>query len=128
MAHPPPLPNKPSKAGKTTKRKYERVEIIAQVQCKTGDEIYILRATNASPGGLFLEGKPSDIPLLSPGVELELGLLPDQSLDAEPIVLKARVVRMEEGKAGQRAGFGVIITHVDEKSKARFDTLLKTAK
>ena len=125
MAHPPPLPSKPAK---TTKRKFERVEIIAQVQCKAGDEIYILRATNASPGGLFLEGKASEVPSLHPGVELELGLLPDQSLDAEPIALKARVVRMEEGKGGLRAGFGVIITEVDPKSKDRFDMLLKKAK
>jgi len=125
MAHPPPLPGKPRPSGQ---RKFERVEIIAQVQCKAGDEVYILRATNASPGGLFLEGKPSLVPLLRPGVEVELGLLPDQSLDAEPIEIRARVVRMEEGKGGMRAGFGVVITKVDPRTKDRFDRLLKSAK
>jgi len=120
MSSPPPLPGE--------KRKSSRIEIIAQVQCRTDGEVYILRARNASEGGLFLEGSAADHPLLRPGVEVSLGLLPDEFLDTEPIALRGRVVRVDAGGPGRKPGFGVQITGIGPKSRQRFLALLRLAK
>jgi hypothetical protein len=116
MAKPPPLPSE--------RRQHQRIDLIAQVQCKAGGEIYVLEARNASIGGLFLAGHAKDHPQLGPGIEFDLALLPAERPDSDPIVMRARVVRVVRAEKGVPAGFGVSITKIDATHSNRLRALL----
>ena len=114
MAKPPPLPSE--------RRKHPRVGLIAQVQVKRGGEVEILQARNVSIGGVFLEGEPRNHPQLALGVELDLALVPEDDAEGHPIIMRAKVARVERGA---QPGFGVSIIRIDTYSQGRLSALVR---
>src|SRR5579884_3558243 len=111
MSKPPPL-----KTG-AERRQHKRVDIIAQVQLKTGGDVLLLQAKNISVGGMFLEGEPKEHPQLAPPVAVDVALSPEDDLEGEPILMKARIVRISRGDGDQPPGFGLAIMNIDSHNQ-----------
>ena len=105
---PPPLPHE--------RRHHPRIPLIAEVQCRAGDEIYVLPVRDASRGGLFLEGNPAECPALKQGTEAILDIVPENDLEVRPIRAYGRVVRVESG------GFALALV-VEQRDFNRLTTL-----
>lgn len=115
MKKPPPLPNR---------RQHPRVDLIAQVQAKRAAEILILQARNVSLGGVFLEGDPKAHPQLGIGIEVDLSLVPEDDPEGQPILMRAKIARIE--RTGT-PGFGLSIVRIDSNSQGRLSALIKRA-
>ena len=109
-------------------RKHERVTLIAEIECKVGDEIAMLVVQNASLGGLFLEGAPDEHPPLKVGVTVDISVAVQDEPESEAIALQAKIVRVERRGAPFVAGFGVAITAIDEQNRRRLKELLERRK
>src|SRR5262245_374000 len=118
MAKPPPLPSE--------RRQHPRVDLIAQVQVKRGGDVEILQARNVSLGGVFLEGEAKNHPHLAIGVELDLALQPEDDPEGQPILMRAKVARVERG--GAMPGFGLSIIRIDANSQSRLAALVRRAR
>jgi hypothetical protein len=116
MPKPPPLPHE--------RRKHPRVDLIAQVQVKRSGDVLIMQARNVSASGVFLEGSPLDNPTLSVGTELDLALLPADDPESQPILMRARIARLE--RTGT-PGFGLSIIRIDTNSQGRLAALIRRA-
>lgn len=115
MTKPPPLPNR---------RQHPRVDLLAQVQAKQAEEILILQARNVSIGGVFLEGDPKAHPQLAIGIEVDLSLVPEDDPEGQPILMRAKVARIERNAT---PGFGLSIIRIDSNSQGRLAALIKRA-
>jgi hypothetical protein len=108
----------------TTRRKHPRVELLAQVQCKVGDEVHILEVHNASLGGIFLAGKPSDYPTLVPGARVMLALMPSVDPSGDPILMQCEILRSQAASGTHPPGFGCRILTIDPRCRERFEDLI----
>jgi hypothetical protein len=117
MEKPPPLPQR---------RRHPRIEIYAQAQVKAEGEVYVLPALNASSGGLFLEGSPTDHPDLTIGSTVEIELFVAGEEEAEPVRIKARVARVQAavGDGARAAGFGLAIEDIGGADRGRYEKML----
>lgn len=109
------------------RRRFERIEILAQAQVTRDAEVHLLQARNASVAGIFLEGDPMQYPDFRIGTDLELVLFGGNADDIADVVARARIVRIDLPRGLQLGGFGLEITAVDDANRARFETLLNRA-
>jgi hypothetical protein len=116
MAKPPPLASE--------RRQFPRVDVMAQVQCRTGGEVMVLQARNVSAGGVFLEGAAKDHPQLVVGVEVDLVLFTADAPETS-IELVCKVVRHAKGDPATPPGFGLSITRVTPDNLAKLRTLVR---
>jgi hypothetical protein len=101
---PPPLPHE--------RRHHPRVPLIAEVQCQSAGEVYVLPVRDASLGGIFLEGNPAECPALVKGAEAILDIVPENETDIRPIRAYGRVVRVDKD------GFAMVLV-VEQRDFAR---------
>src|SRR5262249_35399039 len=101
---PPPLPHE--------RRHHPRVPLLAEVQCQTAGEVYVLPVRDASLGGVFLEGNPEQCPALKKGARAVLDIMPQNETHVRPIRAYGRVVRVD------RDGFALVLV-VEQRDFAR---------
>ena len=96
---------------------------------------HLMRATNASGGGVFLAADPEGYPQLADGTEVELHLVEiespanagdgtrdeasDEGIDVHA---RGRIVRVN--RSGEQTGFGIEFTQLDDENRRRLDQLL----
>jgi hypothetical protein len=113
------------------RRQHPRIELAAQVEVSSSAVLHLLRAVNASRGGLFLEGTPGRYPHLREGVAVDLRICEissgdDGDGDGDSVDVRAsgRVVRVEEPAGEARGGFAVEFTRLGEDDARALDKLL----
>jgi hypothetical protein len=94
--------------------------------------MHLLRAINASRGGLFLEGAPENYPHFVEGLEVALHICEIEAASGDSaeeldVEARARIVRIEAAEGDQRGGFALEFVALDEDNKARLDALLDRA-
>jgi hypothetical protein len=107
--------------------------LIAHVEVASSDVVHLLRASNASRGGLFLGGNPENYPHLAPGTLIQIHVCglwgdsadPDDS-DEIQVQGRARIVRVEKDSGGR--GFAVEFVDLDGENQARLNNLIARGK
>ena len=122
----PPKPPPGSKPGPTPppppgseRRKHERFDVIAQVEIKRSNEVWLVPVVNISAGGVLVEFD-DEVPELRAGdaaqVFLDLGAMMSVNVDAE-------VVRMQGG-AGKKARAAFMWTAADPNVTRKLASIL----
>lgn len=104
------------------------------MEVSSSDVVHLLRAENASRGGLFLAGNPENYPQFREGVEVGLHICEveteapaegDGDHEGVDVHARAKIVRIEEPR-GERGGggFAVEFVRLDDENKARLAELL----
>jgi hypothetical protein len=105
---PPPPPG-------SERREHRRLELLAQIDIKRGADVWVVKVTNISAGGLFAEVDTRQMIGLRQGDQVNVFL--DLGTDAlgRPLTIEtsAEVVRVDHGGAGRPAGFGMMWTSTD---------------
>ena len=106
------------------RRRFERFELLAQVQLRLRDDVAILPIVNISAGGMLLRMEAGDLPGV--GVDQQVSVFLDVDLFAEPISLTmdATVVRV---LPGQPATVGLMFTSSDPREVQKLAKLLEYA-
>jgi hypothetical protein len=117
---PPPAPG-------SERRKHERLEVLAQIDIKRGADVWVVKVTNMSIGGLFVELDTRQMIGVHQGDEV--GVFLDLGADAagQPLQLETRaeVVRVDYGGAGRPAGVGMMFTSSDAATAAALTRVLR---
>jgi hypothetical protein len=117
---PPPAPG-------SERRKHERVDVLAQIDIKRGADVWVVKVTNISIGGLFIELDTRQMIGVRPGDEV--GVYLDLGADAagQPLRLEtqAEVVRVDYGGPGRPAGVGMMFTASDAATAAALTRVLR---
>jgi hypothetical protein len=121
MPKPPPLAATPSR------RQHVRVELLAQVEWRKGTEVQILEVSNASLGGLFLQGPREELESLRRDAIMELALFNANEHGGAPISMRAKVVRIDWGELGGHVRFGVQIIEIKPQALERYKSILNRA-
>jgi hypothetical protein len=114
------------------RRQHPRIDLAAQVEVSASEVMHLLRAVNASRGGIFLEGAPKNYPHFVEGLEVAVHICEiegsavesEQEVDVEA---RARIVRIEAAEGEQGGGFALEFVSLDEDNQARLDALLDRA-
>lgn len=111
------------------RRKHPRIDLAAQVEVSSSDVVHLLRAENASRGGLFLQGNPENYPQFQKGTEVGLHICEVDSSDEEDddavdVFARARIVRIEEAGDEAQGGFAVEFVKLDDENQERLEKLL----
>jgi len=114
------------------RRKHPRKDLVAQVAAAASEVTHLLRCTNASRTGLFLQGTPDRYPHFSAGDELQIHIITLQATDAPEeegpesvdVSARARIVRVEGSSEDDLGGFALEFTSIDREQEKRWAELL----
>ncbi len=118
---PPPPPS-----GKE-RRRHERLELLAQIEVRGGDTVWLCRTLNISAGGVYVETRPGELPEVQPGdvLTVYLDLSGPDMEEGIDITAKAEVVRVDTARPGQSAGVALMWTSFEPELAERLARLLR---
>ena len=106
-------------AGGIERRRWERADLLVQVDYKTVDELFSEFARNINEGGLFVETE--EPPEVGSSVALQFKI-PGSD---EPIQVMGRVVRISEGTPAEPPGMGIEFENLDAQSREVINELVR---
>jgi PilZ domain len=116
------------------RRASPRFEISAQARVVSGGETCLLKVSNISAAGAFLEGRARDHADLVPGVEIEVVISTtapakgdDELITIDEVInieCRGRVVRRELRTPASPGGFGITLEPKTAEDRERLEDLL----
>lgn len=107
-------------SGGADRRRFERAEVVVQIEYSTVDDLFSEFTRDINEGGLFIE---TEDPLaLGTTVDLQF-LLPGSS---DPIKAAAEIVRLSDGSDGEPVGMAVEFDSLPADARKRINELIRS--
>ena len=107
-------------SGGADRRRFERAEVVVQIEYSTIDDLFSEFTRDINEGGLFIE---TEDPLaLGTTVDLQF-LLPGSS---DPIKAAAEIVRLSDGSDGEPVGMAVEFDSLPADARKRINELIRS--